>query len=203
MLSNIKDQLTSRKVNLDKQPLKSNHDIENTKKNEKSDHSKEKDKLKENIKRKQEKLKQKQEASITVKEFIDYTSKYGLVYRLTNGVTGICFNDATRIIMDLNKFHFDYITKNEKEQNEDIKTYTLSSFPKELTKKVTLLKYFRSHFEGENNNKNEEENLETEKIMKDPIYIKKWIKLKHAYLFRMSNKVVQVNFEDKTEISLN
>ena len=117
MLSNNKDQLTSRKVNLDKQPLKSNHDIENTKKNEKSDHSKEKDKLKENIKRKPEKLKQKQETSITVKEFIDYTSKYGLVYRLTNGVTGICFNDATRIIMDLNKFHFDYITKNEKEQN--------------------------------------------------------------------------------------
>lgn len=34
------------------------------------------------------------------------------------------------------------------------------------------------------------------------MYLKKWTKTKHAYLFKLSNKVVQVDFSDKTEIIL-
>ncbi len=33
-------------------------------------------------------------------------------------------------------------------------------------------------------------------------YVKKWMKTKHAIMFRLSNKIVQVNFTDKTEIIL-
>jgi polo-like kinase 1 len=29
-------------------------------------------------------------------------------------------------------------------------------------------------------------------------YVKKWMKTKHAIMFRLSNKIVQVNFTDKT-----
>jgi len=36
----------------------------------------------------------------------------------------------------------------------------------------------------------------------DKIYVKKWMKTKHAVMFRLSNKVVQVNFTDKTELIL-
>lgn len=32
------------------------------------------------------------------------------------------------------------------------------------------------------------------------VYVKKWVKTRHALLFRLSNKIVQVNFMDKTEI---
>ena len=34
------------------------------------------------------------------------------------------------------------------------------------------------------------------------VYVKKWIKTRHAIMFRLSNKIVQVNFTDKTEIIL-
>ena len=34
------------------------------------------------------------------------------------------------------------------------------------------------------------------------VYVKKWMKTKHAIMFRLSNKVVQVTFTDKTEILL-
>lgn len=34
------------------------------------------------------------------------------------------------------------------------------------------------------------------------IYVKKWMKTKHAIIFRLNNKIVQVNFADKTEIIL-
>jgi len=33
-------------------------------------------------------------------------------------------------------------------------------------------------------------------------YVKKWMKTKHAIIFRLSNKIVQVIFADKTEIIL-
>ena len=38
--------------------------------------------------------------------------------------------------------------------------------------------------------------------MKDVVYVKKWMRTRHAIMFRLSNKVVQVNFQDHTEIML-
>ena len=35
------------------------------------------------------------------------------------------------------------------------------------------------------------------------IYVKKWMRTTHAIMFRLSNKIVQVNFQDHTEILLN
>ena len=37
----------------------------------------------------------------------------------------------------------------------------------------------------------------------DFIFVKKWIKTRHAIIFRLSNKAIQVCFKDKTEIILN
>lgn len=34
------------------------------------------------------------------------------------------------------------------------------------------------------------------------VYIKKWMKTKTAVLFRLSNKIVQVDFKDKTKMIL-
>lgn len=33
-------------------------------------------------------------------------------------------------------------------------------------------------------------------------YVKKWMKTRHAIMFRLSNKIVQVDFTDKTVIVL-
>jgi polo-like kinase 1 len=67
-----------------------------------------------------------------------------------------------------------------------------------LEKKVTLLNHFKSYLD-QNFKK---EDIEHERPSGDLVYIKKWIKTRHAKLFRMSNKVVQVYFKDKTEILL-
>ena len=39
-------------------------------------------------------------------------------------------------------------------------------------------------------------------IPNSPVYVKKWLKTKHAILFRLSNKVVQVIFEDQSELTM-
>lgn len=37
---------------------------------------------------------------VWVKKWVDYSSKYGLGYLLSNNATGVFFNDSTKIILD-------------------------------------------------------------------------------------------------------
>lgn len=46
-----------------------------------------------------------------VTKFVDFSSKYGLGYVLSNGSYGVLFNDSTKIILHPNLFHFDYIER--------------------------------------------------------------------------------------------
>lgn len=45
---------------------------------------------------------------IHAKKWIDYTSKYGLGYVLSDGAVGVFFNDATKIILDPAGVVFEY-----------------------------------------------------------------------------------------------
>lgn len=45
---------------------------------------------------------------VSVKKWIDYSSKYGIGYALSNGTIGVYFNDSTKILA-LNEEHFCYI----------------------------------------------------------------------------------------------
>ena len=87
------------------------------------------------------------------------------------------------------------------------------TFLKNFKKKVTLLQHFKSYLEGENNeNKNTEtpenkgegnEKKEEKNGEQKPFtYVKKWMRTRHAIMFRLSNKIVQVCFQDHTEIIL-
>ncbi len=79
---------------------------------------------------------------------MDYSSKYGLGYYLSNEVTGVFFNDSTKIVLDPNGYHFDYYERRNADRQDIGKEYTLTEYPKELQKKVTLLQHFRSYLEG-------------------------------------------------------
>ena len=43
---------------------------------------------------------QKNGPDVWVKKWVDYSSKYGLGYLLSNNATGVFFNDSTKIILD-------------------------------------------------------------------------------------------------------
>lgn len=83
-----------------------------------------------------------------MKKWVDYSSKYGLGYLLSNGCTGVFFNDSTKIILDLNGHHFDYIERRSSDKQDIATTFTLTDYVKDLHKKVTLLQHFRSYLEG-------------------------------------------------------
>ena len=131
-----------------------------------------------------------------VKKWIDYSSKYGLGYVLSNGYVGIVFNDSTKIVYKPKGMVFIYIDKN------TLISHTFNeTFEKDLQKKVTLLQQFKKYLLNES--VNDVERKDSDNIKEDEcIYVKKWIRTKHAILFRMSNKLVQVCFIDQTIIVL-
>lgn len=134
-----------------------------------------------------------------MKKWVDYSTKYGLGYLLSDGSTGVYFNDSTKIIIDKGGDKFQYIEKKSGDKMDSVRDHKLSNYPqeRELMKKVTLLQHFRNYLYNENKTETESGNFPA-----GYVYVKKWMKTKHAIMFRLSNKIVQVNFTDKSEIIL-
>jgi len=145
------------------------------------------------------KTKAMSKSEVWVKKWVDYSSKYGLGYILSNGMTGVFFNDSTKIVYNPRTNTFEYMERRSTDKQDISNTYSITDYPKDLQKKVTLLQHFKSYLEGDLKDLPQEDENEQKPAT---TYVKKWMKTKHAIMFRLSNKIVQVNFTDKTEIIL-
>lgn len=66
---------------------------------------------------------------------------------LSNGNTGVYFNDNSKIIYSPKYEYFEYMEK--KDQKQDLVfCYYLKSYPQSLSKKITLLVHFKSYLEN-------------------------------------------------------
>ena len=83
--------------------------------------------------------------------WVDYTSKYGLGYMLSDGCVGVYFNDSTKIVLASDGVHFEYVERSSSTATAAQRRvivrarHTLDSFPKAITKKVTLLNHFKGY----------------------------------------------------------
>ncbi|CAD8146010.1 unnamed protein product [Paramecium pentaurelia] len=131
-----------------------------------------------------------QEPQIYVKKWVDYSSKYGLGYVFNNLQCGVFYNDCSKMLM-LNDDKYIYIDRNGEEKEGSLQQQT-----SDMQKKSTLMIHFKGYL-IEN-----EIVSETEQQYWQKIYVKKWMKAKHAIIFRLSDKTVQVIFHDNTQIIL-
>jgi len=124
--------------------------------------------------------------------------------------SGVYFNDSTKTVLEADGETFQYIERRKAEESEIrsqeplIETYSLSSYPDSLQKKVTLLKHFQNYL-VEQQKKLEGDGFSSSDIQGNQnefVFIKKWVRTKHAILFRLSNQTVQIVFYDQTEILL-
>lgn len=81
-------------------------------------------------------------------KWVDFTSKYGLGYKLSNNSYGVLFNDSTKIILDPNHFHFDYIQRGSHSSEDEVMHLDFFNYPKTLHKKVILMQHFKSYLDG-------------------------------------------------------
>mmetsp|Transcript_13549 Transcript_13549/g.29249 ORF Transcript_13549/g.29249 Transcript_13549/m.29249 type:complete len:858 (+) Transcript_13549:507-3080(+) len=154
-----------------------------------------------------------------VTRYVDYTSKYGLGFLLNDGSSGVYFNDSTKAVHSATANNFVYVERKKTSAGgvrEPVSVYTLTNYPEEtLKKKVTLLQHFRSYLmeqqkraedageaEPLTSNFEERQDSSTDDVntLSPMVFMKKWIKTKHAMLFRLSNGTVQVLFYDMTEV---
>jgi hypothetical protein len=141
--------------------------------------------------------------SIWVVKWVDYSNKYGLGYQLSNNIFGAYFNDSTKMVIGGNTKQCEYIeqTRNA-ETGGDRRAYLMdppTPHPHQLNKKITLLKYFKNYLLEQSNKAEEPVALAPTSNL---VYVKKWLRTKLAIIFRLSNKIVQVNFFDHTKIIL-
>jgi polo-like kinase 1 len=147
-----------------------------------------------------------------VTKWVDYSSKYGVGYTLSDGSLGVYFNDSTKVILVGNRF--DYITRRTQEKPEVRSSYSLDDYPEDLKKKVTLLRHFKNYMSADAPERKDgaivgESGMPSDGHLVPPTFdpaqasfVKKWTRNKHAILFQLSNKIVQVMFFDKTEAVL-
>jgi len=52
-----------------------------------------------------------------VKKWVDYSSKYGLGYLLSNDSTGVYYNDSTKLILDPKSSYLEYLVRQKLDGN--------------------------------------------------------------------------------------
>ncbi|OMJ86381.1 hypothetical protein SteCoe_12107 [Stentor coeruleus] len=123
---------------------------------------------------------------IWVEKWVDYSEKYGLGYKLSNGVVGAHYNDLSKIVYLFNQTVQYYDSK---QNTDEPKEFSIDECPPELQKKLTILQHFNKH-------------LKVDKFAIEGIspYVKKWVSNNVATIFRLSNRNVQIVFHDKVEL---
>lgn len=91
---------------------------------------------------------------------------------------------------------------------ESVQYFNFFDYPASINKKVILLQHFKSYLEGNSKFKPLKFEFTKENAPACPVitglppYVKKWKLAKKAILLRNSNKVIQVIFQDKSELIL-
>eukprot|EP00818_Percolomonas_sp_WS_P007406 CAMPEP_0117435386 /NCGR_PEP_ID=MMETSP0759-20121206/454_1 /TAXON_ID=63605 /ORGANISM="Percolomonas cosmopolitus, Strain WS" /LENGTH=638 /DNA_ID=CAMNT_0005226931 /DNA_START=1 /DNA_END=1917 /DNA_ORIENTATION=+ len=139
--------------------------------------------------------------SVWVSEYSDFSAKYGLAYRFNNGIVGAFYNDCTKMLWHPVTDEVIYITRGSSKSIErDV--YTIDNYPESIKKKIVLIKYFKASFDKKKKFTSDMITAQRLAEAAQDIYVKMWVKTSHAYVFRLSNRVVQVAFNDASEIIL-
>lgn len=163
---------------------------------------------------------------VWVTQCADFSSKYGMAYRLNTGQTGAHFNDSTKIVWEPITDRVEYYARVKVEMlardgtmglfaRDELQVFDMHDYPAALDKKVTLTKYFKTYLGREQNTPNRVQVVTCSSFappaparstdphaFSDFVYVKRWLRVDGALVFRLSNKTVQVCFEDGADIIL-
>ncbi|ORY85688.1 kinase-like domain-containing protein [Protomyces lactucae-debilis] len=141
-----------------------------------------------------------------VSKWVDYSHRYGLGYQLSNGTTGVSFNDGTTIIQHdtQQSSSFEFLPASEGSQAVQPEAYTMTQVPEHLRKKVSLLKHFRGYMTAHlNSAANSTPVTGTQQtVYKDLCTMTHYLRCKAGILFRLRDGTIQVNFQDHAKLIL-
>jgi polo-like kinase 1 len=128
-----------------------------------------------------------------VARFCDHSDKYGLGYLLIDGSIGACFNDLTRMVMDPHETFVQYW-----ESYQTVTPEVMNPVTGSEAKKLSLVRRFSESLK------------KTKSMFEMPIrtysetvplhHVKYWMRNDDATLFRMDDRNIQVNFQDRSKV---
>jgi polo-like kinase 1 len=128
-----------------------------------------------------------------VARFCDHSDRYGLAYLLIDGTIGACFNDLSRMVMDPHETFVQYW-----ETYQTVTPEVMDLENGSQAKKLSLIRRFseslkktRSMFELPARPYSETAPLR---------HVKYWMRNDNATLFRMDDRNIQVNFNDRCKV---
>ncbi|KIR55150.1 PLK/PLK1 protein kinase [Cryptococcus gattii Ru294] len=140
---------------------------------------------------------------VFVVSWLDYCTKYGMGFAMTDGTVSVHFNDSTSLVLAPGKRYFDDIRPaGADDLSQNIRrNYSIERYPSDLKNKVYLLKHFENYMLdklfGDQPYTFEDKELTTEMV-----FVVRYLRMKHVILFRLSNDVLQFNFYDHTKLIL-
>jgi serine/threonine protein kinase len=158
---------------------------------------------------------------LSVVKWVDYSSKYGLGFLLSNGSSGVHFMDMSKIVCASDGLHVEYwpaVPHDERPRDPltgkryiPHESFTTEEYPAELKKKITLLTHFRQYLLDHWKQATESGSALPEEIesvargspTSGLVYLKKWLRTEHAAVFRLSDRTVQACFFDGSSVTLN
>jgi polo-like kinase 1 len=130
-----------------------------------------------------------------VARFCDHSDKYGLGYMLIDGTIGACFNDLTRMVMDPHESFAQYW---ESYQTVTPEIVELQNGKESLAKKLSLIRRFSESLKKTRSMFELPEHRYSESV---PLHhVKYWMRNDEATLFRMEDRNIQVNFNDRAKV---
>lgn len=134
--------------------------------------------------------------------WVDYSSKYGMGYAMKDGTVASHFNDSTSLIMSPDEKHLEYVVRRGKGGSTYVrKHYEVEKRPDDLADKTRLLGHFSTYLMQKLYGEHSYTSMDLEKTTSMD-FVQKYLRLKHAILFKISNEVLQFNFYDHTKLIL-
>ncbi|KZO95394.1 kinase-like protein [Calocera viscosa TUFC12733] len=155
---------------------------------------------------------------VFVQSWVDYTHKYGMGYALTDGTTGVYFNDSSSMVLAPDNEHFDFVMPTTDQRSYSRSSQLVSSYPDSDSGSSNFAKFSASPITSSSNSSSTDldtkvvllrafKNYIYEELYKQQAYtyvdmtkqdgmdfVQKWHRMNNVVMFTLSNGARQVCF---------
>ncbi|KAK6622364.1 hypothetical protein RUM44_002175 [Polyplax serrata] len=122
-----------------------------------------------------------------ISKWIDYSNKYGFGYQMSDGTTGVFFNDSSQISLDGTKTCITWCKGTKKT------VYPVRTVPVNLQGKVLLLSYFTDYMDNHLSS-GVTDDYKLEPPTKATPLLRQWMRNERIILFELADGLLQINF---------
>lgn len=134
---------------------------------------------------------------VFVVSWLDYCTKYGMGFAMTDGTITVHFNDSSSLALAPGKRHFDHVQPSSSGDPNSARreTYDVDQAPRDMRNKLFLVRHFETYM-LERLLRQEPYVYSDVEMTSGMVYVTKFLRMKHVIVFRLSNDVLQASLHE-------